>query len=718
MLSNILPCNFAIKLTSAISETIHLQPEIIDVKKLLLEGRYEELATIPISVDRYGKVISCFGEMTWYLWPYFESMGRDNKSTLNFTFLEDSPQILLEIKVILYTWLRIRSNRNTNKRIKVETLVSRYENLRQVHIFLMKKKFSSLALLCAPDTWADFESFLAQRCLSFGRVIHILCTINVISWIREYLPFSFQLPIFNIDKLAKRLAAEDRDEVIQTYAIPQRLTDLLYGESLSRVEFAWPNRGRIAELVQQQYDLYYEVKNKVDMLIDSDDPAIHGNTRKLSKIDRNTYSRPYRDAIDYRLGPLLKASTDELLSLAGHHLQKKNIIWPEYVLNNLLTACYICTHAFTGMRPSEVYQLQPGCYATRIVNGQTFHVLQGATHKLPNGIKHDEWLCSPGTGKAVELAEALTLTNRKHLQSVAETYIQAGNKGEATRFSRLSNCLWLRRLNYFKIPKASAGAMRASTKLFASNIGAIVTEDDLIDFKLLNRNSTLSFIPPVGHVWPFHPRQMRRTFAVFGSRNNLTGIAATKQQFKHIRIRMTEYYCSGASEARSVDVRLDTELMEMIFEARIDDEATELHQLYNSDEKLAGGRGKVIMEERWNDPHKYSSFDTVKQLVKQGKLTYHSTGVAGCANGYNCEMDGVVNPAFCVECDGAIITVKHAQNWKQKHDALILHLEENPTISPNEFSHFITQIRAAELAMTDHNIPFIHFDNEKVLTNI
>ncbi|MFZ4701265.1 MAG: hypothetical protein ACOYMG_14545 [Candidatus Methylumidiphilus sp.] len=153
-------------------------------------------------------------------------------------------------------------------------------------------------------------------------------------------------------------------------------------------------------------------------------------------------------------------------------------------------------------------------------------------------------------------------------------------------------------------------------------------------------------------------------------------------------------------------------------EFRIDDETTELHRLYNCNETLAGGRGKVIMAERSSDPHRYSSWDTIRHLVKSGKLTYHSTGVAGCANGINCEMDGVVNPAFCVECDGAIITGTHAQNWQQKHAILIQYLEKNPELSPNEFAHYISQIRAAELVMSDHNLPFVHFECDLELSEL
>ncbi len=718
MTNNFSPYNFAIELFPDISERIKLQPVVANVKKLITEGKYEELAELPVSTDCNGKVISCFRDMKWKMWPYITNMALAHKGTLDFTFLENSPQILLEVKIIFYVWLRIRSRRNPKKRIKVETLLSRYDQLKPVLIFLQENHYASVGALCEIHIWEKLETYLTQQKYGYGRLTHILGTINFLNWMGEYLPFSFQLPAFSINELSKKLAFGRRIDTNQTFAIPHRLADLLYGEALALVEFAWPNRDKIAELIQQRYDLYYEVKEEFDKLIDSDDPKKNKQTQRITKIDRDTCSKRYQEAIRKRLQRLQKANNDLLMPLIKHQLLKKNKIWPELILHNLLTACFICTHAFSGMRPSESYQLKPGCYATRIVSGQTFHVLQGATHKLTDGLKRDEWLCSPGAGKAVELAEALTSHYRKHLQAVADKYRNAGDIGQAKRLCKSADCLWLRRLSYFEMPHANLSLMNCDMKKFAARVGATVTEEDLHQFHLLNRNVALSYIPIVGQIWPYHAMQMRRTFAVFGGRYNLLGISATKQQFKHLKIRITEYYCSGTSEARAVDTRLDTELMEMIMESRVDEETTALHQLYNSDEKLAGGKGKAIMQDRRSEPHKYSSWDTVRQYVKQGKLTYHSTGITGCANGYNCEMGGVVNPAYCVECDGAIITITHAQNWQQRHSAAVKYIEQNLMISSNEYSHFFSIIRAAELVMTDHCMDFVPFVNDRELIDL
>lgn len=77
-------------------------------------------------------------------------------------------------------------------------------------------------------------------------------------------------------------------------------------------------------------------------------------------------------------------------------------------------------------------------------------------------------------------------------------------------------------------------------------------------------------------------------------------------------------------------------------------------------------------------------------------------------------MDGVVNPAFCVNCrgGGSIIDAENAAWWKRKHAQLIVWLAENPTFSPQEYAHCITQIRAAENVMQDFDLPFQRYEGK------
>ena len=130
--------------------------------------------------------------------------------------------------------------------------------------------------------------------------------------------------------------------------------------------------------------------------------------------------------------------------------------------------------------------------------------------------------------------------------------------------------------------------------------------------------------------------------------------------------------------------------------------------MINSDAPLSGTHGKAIMQMREDLPYIYSSWDVIYDAVKKGTLTLHGTMHSYCKNGYDCDMDGVINPAFCVDCKsgGSIIDEAQAKNWQEKHTRLSLYLKTQKDLSPSVYAHCITQIRAAESVMSDFNISY------------
>ena len=121
---------------------------------------------------------------------------------------------------------------------------------------------------------------------------------------------------------------------------------------------------------------------------------------------------------------------------------------------------------------------------------------------------------------------------------------------------------------------------------------------------------------------------------------------------------------------------------------------------------------------RGDVPTIYSSWDVIYKAVKDGKLTLHGSLHSYCKNGYECDMEGVVAPQFCVECGsgGSIIDEQQAKWWQKKHRSLTTYMSSGEDISVSERSHYITQIRAAEAVMTDFGMPFEVFEAELRIT--
>ncbi|MBF4254391.1 hypothetical protein EA007_26600, partial [Vibrio anguillarum] len=99
--------------------------------------------------------------------------------------------------------------------------------------------------------------------------------------------------------------------------------------------------------------------------------------------------------------------------------------------------------------------------------------------------------------------------------------------------------------------------------------------------------------------------------------------------------------------------------------------------------KLAGTHGKAIMKMRGEIPSIYSSWEVIYRAVKDGKLTLHGSLHSYCKNGYNCDMNGVVAPQFCVDCgsSSSIIDEQQAKWWQKKHRSLVAYIESGEEIS-------------------------------------
>lgn len=183
---------------------------------------------------------------------------------------------------------------------------------------------------------------------------------------------------------------------------------------------------------------------------------------------------------------------------------------------------------------------------------------------------------------------------------------------------------------------------------------------------------------------------------------------------------MTEWYSNGGRLASLRDLKADKRFQLTLEEINAETTANKIFKQWHSDETLSGTHGKAIMKMRGNIPTIYSSWEVIYKAVKDGKLTLHGSMHSYCKSGYDCDMEGVVAPQFCVSCGSgsSIIDKKQASWWKKKHDSLVTYMKSCDELSVSERSHYITQVRAAESVMTDFDIPFTPFEPNLRVTNL
>lgn len=361
------------------------------------------------------------------------------------------------------------------------------------------------------------------------------------------------------------------------------------------------------------------------------------------------------------------------------------------------------------MRVSELFELRADSFFTYSIDGQSFHSVRAATHKLAAGKKNDAWLASPIVEKAIDLAVALSACAREQLLKLAA---HSSDPGQVDHLIEVSSNLWLSQRQRKNLPiLISRSKWNERLKYYAKCVGAIIDESSLEECKRLNprHGGAIEAKIKINEPWPLITHQFRRTFACFSIRNNLGHPIALKQQFKHINLRMSEWYVNGAVESRLKEVQVDSELINLLNEVDMEQTTASYNNWFNSDEQLSGSFGKAIIAMRNDKPVIYSNWDNLYRLVKEKRLTLHGTLHSYCKNGYDCDMEGVANPAFCVDCKsgGSIIDHQKALWWQQRHTSLTTYLCQQKNVSLGEYAHCITQIRAAEQVMKEHNLEYL-----------
>lgn len=670
--------NIALNLQSS-----HNQANEIDIITLIKIQDWEALNDVVVCRNINGEVTARFGQNKWDLLPYSK---KKSKRYINFAYLDNLPELQLELKLITFGWLFYKNI--VGAAPKFSTVEQRVYKIGAAYRYLKSVNAKSLSYLSHPKRFEAFKSELENQNYSQRNLELIFVSINKATELEPWLEFSFGFTkkIAGVT-LSKTLSEKTAQ---QTLVIPERLADFIYGKAIKLVEDALPHKKLIAETELRLQKNYIAAKVALDNKIKNGSKFACVNT-KGEIID----NRKYLTAIANNHPQELSTITAPLSNLIPD-IKITNCDDFRRYYGQLITACYIVCGAFSGMRDSELDKLTPDSYYKDSFKDRDFHLLQSGTFKL--GEKKETWVVAPIAEQAIELAAELTkawreLTDYPH--------------------SNFPNTLWCNRVLRSRRPNLIID-WPDRLKRFCKHFDCMVTEQDYQECIQSNPNSMnkIKGCVIVGQPWPLASHQFRRTLAYYAIKHRLGTKLAIKQQFKHLRLSMTEWYTNGGQLASLLELSIDPRVQQALETANAEMVANKIFKQWHSNESLSGSFGKTIVKMRNDIPHIYSSWETIYEAVKKGLLTLHGTAHSYCKNGYDCDMDGVVMPQFCVDCSsqGSIITEEQAKWWQKKHHSLVSYMKLEKDASVTEKSHFITQIRAAESVMNDFNMPFEPFE--------
>ncbi|MET2901251.1 hypothetical protein ABXV22_23580 [Vibrio rotiferianus] len=658
--------------------------EEVDVVTLYHEGRFDELDKVVICKNDSGDVTATFGESNWGCLPFSR---KKEKNSLLFKEFDKHPELQRELKLFTYGWLFNKSPQQ-RKALKFSGVHSRLTDIKPAYRHLAEQGFDSIQALSKPLNWADFESYLIKRQYAQGSLQKCFVAINAIikdaTWHQVEYGFS---DLIKSKSLAKKLNTTERQ---QTLTIPERLCDAIYGKAIELIKTAHPHRGLIAQTECELQDNYLEGVRTLD------EKVANGVSFTFilanGEVDNHKRAVANRDYQPQSASDIIAPLAQKLPSIP----LKNGDDFLRY-LGQLITASYIVCGGFSGMRDSELDKLTPNSYYKDTFEGREYHMLQSHTFKL--GEKRETWVTASSSKTAIELMTALTENWRQEATYPEKKY---------------QNSLWVNQ-TYRSCPPKLITNWNARLQRFCEHFNFFVTEEDYqecLDSNPQSHERVEKYVV-VGKPWRMTTHQFRRSLAFYCIKNRFGTMVALKQQFKHLYLAMTEWYTNGGKLASYRSLVVDEKIQALLEDINAETTANKIFKQWHSDEKLSGSHGKAIIKMRAEVPMIYSSWDVIYRAVKDGKLTLHGSLHSYCKSGYDCDMDGVVAPQFCVDCSSgsSIIDEQQARWWQRKHNSLTAYMnEDGGDITASERSHYITQVRAAEIVMRDFDMDFVPFE--------
>ncbi|WP_394245366.1 hypothetical protein [Vibrio astriarenae] len=655
----------------------------IDIPTLYHSNRFREIDDVIICRDKKGKVTATFGQSNWNCLPFSRKKA---KNTFKMAEFDVAPHLQRELKLFVYCWLFNKSPKK-RKALSFSGVYSRLDSLKIAYRFLLKHNHLSLKALSSSSVWSEFKIYLREKDYSPKTIEHIFVAINAAindsSWHKIIL--GFRAPI-----KTKEESTQIANKVPQqTLVIPERLCNEIYGKAIELIESAHPHKELIAETEKALQENYLKGRRIVDKKVK------RGVKFSFMRRDGSINNHKYASAINDNqpkdpitiISPLAK-------NLPKIPLNDSNSF--RKYLGQLFTSSFIVCGGFTGMRESELDKLTPDSYYMDRFSGRDYHMLQSHTFKL--GERQETWVTAASSKVAIELMSSLTKYWRPHVVYPSRKY---------------QNTIWVNQ-PYRSRPPSLISSWNARLNNFVQDFSFIVTTQDFKECLENNPCSQNKVIEKVivGEPWPISTHQFRRTLAFYCVKNRLSTLVALKQQFKHLYMAMTEWYTNGGQLASLHNLKVDTKIQQALEEVNAETTANKIFKQWHSDETLSGTHGKAIMKMRGDVPTIYSSWDVIYKAVKDGKLTLHGSMHSYCKSGYDCDMNGVVAPQFCVDCGSgsSIIDKQQAKWWQRKHRSLVAYIESGGEISVSEHSHYVTQVRAAEKVMADFDMPFTPFE--------
>ncbi|WP_318519934.1 site-specific integrase [Photobacterium leiognathi] len=680
-----------------------------------------------VSVKKDGSPASYFEDDKWNFNDLFNTKGaKESKYTINFHAQKHNPELLLELKQRAY-WL-IWGGKGSLLEVegagtfrKIESIISLLEVLNPLLRIFKGTRINHFRYLSNEIIFSQIIESL--KGVGEQTISQKLGALSVLTQVNPQFPEHqrFTIPYQDgqtVRSIAKKIAGKGRGHY--PTVIPAIYEQFL-SRTVNEVESAYLEflNGRDFDAdVDNEYEslladldisaeseaLYQELTADVDI-------QERANKNTCSEEDiRDDFMKKAQEAVEITYRNQAYQSVLEVYKTNNPLLDVK-----EYAKCNGITereavdkfriiegACFAACSAFTGMRVSELTQIDNTSYKEVDIDGITLCTMRSWTNKLEKLDREDVWACAPVCKEALLV---LTVLNDSYRE-------ESGNIHLSPRFS-------------FDGSSNTGNNIKRQLKdavLHTHNLNKLFTGySDYLDVRYIpdEMDEVYNLLNPIvaerlnpikandkGELfWSFSTHSLRRTFAHFVVGHGLVSLASLKHQFKHINLSMTAIYASHSEVLTLMGIQNPAAIKKDIEEQENEQHREYMKDIIEHPEEQSGGYIKAF---EGDGVITSSEFD---ELVATTKGKNKSTGFGTCFAGELCRMNHLFESSKCVgrDCENLNINKKEAENWVRRRNGCIAKIEkmkEMNFFNKSSLATQLTDIRAAEKVMSDHGIEF------------
>ncbi|MEZ8880285.1 site-specific integrase [Vibrio lentus] len=680
-----------------------------------------------VSVRKDGSPTSYFEDDEWDFNDLFNTTkAKQSNYKLTFQSAKYNSKLLIELKQRMY-WL-IWGGKGVLLSVEGAGTFRKIEHLKE----LQKKNEPLLRMFYSTSIdsfgYLNNEIVFSQLVESLkgqaeGTIAKKLDGLSVLTQVNQYFPESqrFQIPYQEgqtARSLAKKIAGSGRGHYPTVIPViyEQYLSRVIKGVESAYAEFL--NGRDFDNDVESEYNVMVasidsgaEVKALYQEMTADVDIKEKAQLNKLSESELvNDFMEKAKDGVEaiYRNQAhrsVLEAYKKENPLLDVKEYAKSNGITERQAVNafNVIRgACFGACSAFTGMRISELTQIDSTSYQEVDIDGITLCTMRSWTNKLEKLAREDTWACAPICEKALLVLSVLNDHYRSESGDIHLAprfrFVGLGGSGDNIKSQQKDTVL-------------NTGRLYELWNLYSKHLDIRYIPDEMDElYNLLNpvvpeRSYPIKENGSGELNWHFSTHSLRRTFAHFVVGHGLVSLASLKHQFKHINLSMTAIYASHSEILTLMGIQKPAEIKKQIEEQYNAQHHDYMKNIIEHPEEQSGG----YIQSFEGDGVKSSA--EFNELVSKTKGANKSTGFGTCFAGNSCSMNHLFESSKCVgrDCENLNVNKSEAENWVRRREGCIAKIEKMKEMDLFNKSSLATQlsdIRAAEKVMSDHGIEF------------